>query len=166
MLLSLGHCLCVHFFDDFIVILQHDINNCLPCNCPRNDNFLFVYWWKGAQRPHVSPPDLKELKEFKSLVVVFRALFSISSRNCPIYSRRDFVFAYVQLVCIKNLLNIRIELFCMDDFCKVLKIELDFIVVRWSSSIMKRWPMRLFFFSTPHAILHIYSRTINFFQVI
>lgn len=32
--------------DDFIVILQHDINNCLPCNCPRNDSILFVYWWK------------------------------------------------------------------------------------------------------------------------
>lgn len=51
--LSLGHCLLV-FVGFFIVILQHDINNCLPCNCPRNI-FLFVYWWKGAQRPRVPP---------------------------------------------------------------------------------------------------------------
>lgn len=35
------------FADFFIVILQHDINNCLLCNCSRiDDNILFVRWWR------------------------------------------------------------------------------------------------------------------------
>lgn len=94
---SLGHCLWLTFSSIFIVILQHDVNNCLPCNCPRTTFYLFI-GWKGAQRPHRCG-DLKPR-------LVLASYFSGSS--CE-RLRLCMTVLYVQLVCIKRMLNTKVE---------------------------------------------------------